>query len=94
MKWAILFIAIALPCAIAALFIRLAFPSAMIVSFALVAVLFFASLPWTAGALYDRWRTRNQRPTGGIVVKPFEQQPPDQEDPNELARAHPRDIER
>lgn len=72
MKWASIIIAVFLPCAIAALFLRLEFASAMTVSLALVAVIFFATLPWTVGSIMDRWRSRHERPQGGTVVKAFE----------------------
>lgn len=76
MKWVLIVIAVGLPCAIVALFMRLEFASAMIVSFALVAVLFFASLPWTAGSIYDRWRSGPAKSPNAKVVKSFDEIPP------------------
>ena len=78
LKWAAIIIAVFLPCAIGVLFWKLAFPSAMAASLALIAVIFFATLPWTVGSIFDRWRNRNDRPPGGTVVKPFEDAAPDQ----------------
>ncbi len=76
MKWVLIIIAVGLPCAIIALFMRLEFASAMIVSFALVAVLFFASLPWTAGAIWDRWRAGPAKSPNATVVKSFDEGSP------------------
>jgi hypothetical protein len=75
-KWALIIVAILLPCAIVALFLMLEFPSAMIVSFALIAALFFASLPWVAGAIWDHWRTGPSKSPGATIIKPFDQEQP------------------
>ncbi len=63
-------IAVFLPCVIAAAFWRLDGASALMVSFSMIAVVFFGTLPWFIGAAMDRRKIKTHE--GAQVVRGFQ----------------------